>query len=235
MVTAAIHQPHYLPYPGLMDKIARADVFVWLDDAQFSRGGWHNRNRVKTAQSALTVTVPITRRPPAPLSATCIAGQGWRRRHHATLRQAYAHAPYVDSVASLADELYSTAYATLGELNLVCCRLLTQAMGITTPQILASSLGPTRASRTARLVELCQRVGADTYLAGDGSAVYLDTAAFDGPVRLRWQHYRAPRYRQQHPRIGFLPDLSVIDLLANTGDQALDVLTSARHATAGTA
>jgi hypothetical protein len=228
VVTAAIHQPHYLPYPGLIDKIARSDVFIWLDDAQFSRGGWHNRNRVKTAQGALTLTVPITRRPPTSLSSAPIAGQGWRRRHHTTLAQAYAHAPHVEAVLSLAEELYATAHPTLGELNLRCCRLLTEAMGITTPQILASSLGPTRRSRTDRLVELCRRVGADTYLAGDGSAVYLDTAAFDGSVRLQWQHYRAPSYRQQHPRAGFLPDLSVIDLIANTGEQALRILGSAR-------
>lgn len=228
MVTAAIHQPHYLPYPGLMDKIARADVFVWLDDAQFSRGGWHNRNRIKTAQGALTLTVPVARRPPAPLSATPIAGQDWRRRHRTTLLQAYAHAPHLAAVEALADELYATAHSTLGDLNLMCCRLLTAAMDITTPQVLASSLGPTDAVRTGRLVELCRRVGADTYLAGDGSAVYLDASAFNGPVRLQWQHYRAPRYRQQHPRAGFVDNLSVIDLLANTGEQALHLLTAAR-------
>jgi hypothetical protein len=228
VVTAAIHQPHYLPYPGLMDKIDRADIFIWLDDAQFSRGGWHNRNRVKTAHGALTLTVPVTRHAPAPLSATAIAGQDWRRRHRVTLAQAYAHAPHLATITAATEDLYSTPHATLGGLNLRCCRLLAEAMGITTPQVLASSLGPIEASRTQRLIQLCRRVGADTYLAGDGSAVYLDTAAFGGPVRLQWQHYSAPRYRQQHPSVGFLPDLSVIDLIANTGQQARHILRAAR-------
>jgi hypothetical protein len=235
VVTAAIHQPHYLPYPGLMDKIARADVVIWLDDAQFSRGGWQNRNRVKTAHGALTLTVPIARRPTTALSATTMTDDSWRRRHRATLLQAYAHAPHLDHVQALAQALHDTPYSTLADLNLACCRHLADLMGITTPQVLASSLGPTRARRTERLVELCRRIGADTYLAGDGSAAYLDLTAFDGPVSLQWQHYRTPRYPQQHSRHGFLPDLSVIDLIANTGDQALPTLTAARGLPAGAA
>lgn len=48
MTTLAVLQPGYLPWLGYFDQVRRADVFVHYDDVQFDRGGWRNRNRVKS-------------------------------------------------------------------------------------------------------------------------------------------------------------------------------------------
>ena len=42
-----IHQLHYLPWLRYFDKIARSDVFIVLDDIQFNKSGWQNRNKIK--------------------------------------------------------------------------------------------------------------------------------------------------------------------------------------------
>lgn len=66
MFTVAIHQPHYLPYTGYLDKWDQADLLILLDDAQFSRGGWQNRNAVKTAEGSRMLTVPVRHGDSAP-------------------------------------------------------------------------------------------------------------------------------------------------------------------------
>ncbi len=55
----AAHQPQYLPYPGVIQKIAAADVFVMQDDLQFARQEWQNRNRIRTQAGYRWLTIPV--------------------------------------------------------------------------------------------------------------------------------------------------------------------------------
>ena len=54
-----ILQPSYLPWLGYFDQIYHADTFVLYDDVQFDKGGWRNRNRIKTSQGVQWLTVPV--------------------------------------------------------------------------------------------------------------------------------------------------------------------------------
>jgi hypothetical protein len=232
-LTVAIHQPHFLPYPGLLDKLDQADLFIWLDDALFTRGGWQNRNWIKTEQGRRLLTAPVVHTGrQEPLTAARLAHSlPWQRKHRATILQAYARAPYLDLCRPLLDTLYQPGvWETLADLNLACCTELARAMDIRTPTIRSSRLGAARAAKTARLVELCHLVGATTYLAGDGSrACYLDTTLFDkAGIAVQWQNYRPPTYRQQHGQHGTIDNLSSLDLLANAGHHALAALRDRR-------
>ena len=46
MIVAA-HQPHYMPWLGYLDKMAKADLFVVMDDLQYEAQNFQNRQRVK--------------------------------------------------------------------------------------------------------------------------------------------------------------------------------------------
>ena len=54
-----IHQPQYLPWLGYFDKINRADIIVLLDNVQYKKNEWQNRNHIKTANGWQWVTVPV--------------------------------------------------------------------------------------------------------------------------------------------------------------------------------
>src|SRR5699024_12319540 len=58
-LTVAVHQPHYLPWLGLIDKIDRSDRYIVLDTVQFERRGWQNRNYIAGAGKPLLLTVPV--------------------------------------------------------------------------------------------------------------------------------------------------------------------------------
>jgi hypothetical protein len=59
MTTVVVLQPGYLPWLGFFDQMRRCDIFVYYDDVQFDKNGWRNRNRIKTAQGPLWLTVPV--------------------------------------------------------------------------------------------------------------------------------------------------------------------------------
>jgi WbqC-like protein family len=47
MTVCAIMQPTYLPWVGYLDLIDRVDVFVFLDNVQFERRSWQQRNQIR--------------------------------------------------------------------------------------------------------------------------------------------------------------------------------------------
>ena len=56
-----VMQPTYLPWMGYFDLIDQCDTFIFLDSVQFSRQSWQQRNRIKTPQGPLWLTVPVFR------------------------------------------------------------------------------------------------------------------------------------------------------------------------------
>ena len=222
----AIHQPHYLPWLGYFAKWAAADVFVLLDTVQYEKNGFQNRNRIKTRDGARWVTVPVRARLGMTIRDVPVDDdRPWRRRHLATIEQAYAKSAHLDRFHASLVTFYDHAWSQLGPLATKNARWLADALGITTPVKLASELGVTATDATARLVDLCRAVGGTTYLAGRDGAAYMDRGRFaDAGIRVLQQRYEHPEYAQAHGP--FVPFLSALDLLLMHGDEALAIVRS---------
>ncbi|MFD3314745.1 WbqC family protein [Streptomyces sp. NPDC058656] len=229
MSIVAIHQPHYLPYTGYLDKWDQADLFILLDDAQFTRGGWQNRNYIKTSRGRHLLTAPVRHDGFRPLSETEIDyTRRWDHAHIRTLEHAYTRATYRHLLSTITTEIYCRKWTTLSELAIGCTLTFGRHFRIETPTVLASSLN-VPGSSSQRLADLCRAVGADAYLAGDGCRVYLDQQPFDkAGIEVLWQGFTHPRWHQLHHQHGFLSHLSALDLLLNTGPDARAVLRSPR-------
>ncbi|MDR7415096.1 MAG: WbqC family protein [Armatimonadota bacterium] len=225
MIVAA-HQPHYLPWLRYVDKVVRSEVFVLLDDAQYTKNGWQNRNRIKTAQGWTYLTVPVEDPFGKPIVEVRICNrESWRRKHWNALRTNYGRAPYFRRYAEVFEAVYAREWESLWELNLHLLAEILRALGAGTQLVRSSELGvPGRA--TERLVAICRALGADVYLTGDYAATnHLDVGLFEeAGIEVRLQNWSCPTYRQLFPQAGFLPDLSVVDLLFNEGDRALEIL-----------
>ena len=104
--TAAIMQPTYLPYLGYFHLIAAADVFVFLDDVQFARRSWQQRNRIWGAAGEVMLSVPVQKADrDASLSVIETAEtERWREKHLSSIRHAYARRPhFAEGMASFAE------------------------------------------------------------------------------------------------------------------------------------
>src|SRR5579885_646875 len=222
----AIHQPHYLPWLRYVQKIALADVFVLLDDVQFTKNGWQNRTRIKNAQGWMYLTVPVRDACGKAINEVLINNQErWRPKHWQALRTNYSRTPYFDRYGTLLRPVYERPWESVCELSIRLLTLRLPALGVLTRLVRSSELG-VAGTGTARVVDICRRLGATAYLTGDYAATnHLDMAAFaPHGIAVRPQGWRSPVYRQQFPAASFIPDLSIVDLLFNEGDRSLDVL-----------
>ncbi|MFQ5658443.1 MAG: WbqC family protein [Candidatus Methylomirabilales bacterium] len=224
-----IHQPQYLPWLGYFDKVDQADCFVLLDDVQFKKNEWQNRNRIKTASGWQWLTVPVLHRFPQRISEVTINQTvPWSRKHLQALISNYGSAPFFDLHQPFFEEIYAREQTLLVNLNLAIITYLVEALGIQTKMVLASSLPvPAEREATDRLVAICEALGAETYLSGVGGREYLDLTRFrEAGVQVIFQAFHTRPYPQ---RFGaFVPDLSIVDLLFNCNDQSLQILRQGR-------
>lgn len=221
----AAHQPHYLPWLSYLHKVAAADVFVLLDDAQYTKNGWQNRTRIKGADGPVLLTVPIRASLGDRINEVHPGTVGWVRRHLAALEACYGRDDR-EWREQLARVLEAHAFGSLAALNEATLRLLLDAFGIRTPVVRASELG-VRGRASERLAAIGRALGADAYFTGAYALdAYLDRAPFAAAgIELAVQRWECPPYGQRFPHASFIPDLSAVDLLANEGS-ALDILES---------
>lgn len=219
-----IHQLHYLPWLRYFEKIQRGDVFVVLDDIQFNKNGWQNRNKVKTANGVALLTVPVYMKAGQRLDEVRIHKDApWRQKHYRTIAQGYGKAPYFKDYAAFLRETYARDWTFLNDLNRDMLAFFLDALGIDTPVVYSSDVR-VPGTATERLVNLIKAVGGDAYYSGAYALeTYLDAELLDrNGIALELQHWHAPEYAQRHGE--FVPDLSVVDLLMNCGPDSLNVL-----------
>lgn len=218
-----IHQPNYMPWPGFFHKWMIADTFVVLDTVQYHKNEWQNRNRIKTAQGASWITVPVTYRFPDRISEVGIAPGPWVRKQVAMIEQAYAKAPCLDEYWPPIRKLLMQPHEMISDLNIALIRLLGEMLGCTAPLYVASQLQTTNEDQTGRLIDICRELGGDGYLSGQEGRNYLDREAFEeAGLKLWFQQADAPVYPQLHGE--FISHLSVIDMLFNVGPEAKELV-----------
>ncbi len=219
MTTVAIHQPNYLPASSYFEKIAQSDVFVFLDNVQYSKGGYTNRNRIKStgARGWQWLTVPIVREGSSHGLVKDIEISNiddWYEKHWKTICQNYSKSPFFDDVAAVLRGAYSHGWTWLADLNEDLILGICGLMGIKTRFIRSSDLSVS-GKRTSLLLDICEAVGADTYLSGVGALRYMDEGAFaERRIRVEVQQ----KYEGPSPR------LSVIDGLFDRGGGLSEVL-----------
>lgn len=220
------HQLHYLPWLRYFHKIALCDVFVVLDNIQFNKNGWQNRNKIKTREGESLLTVPVLQKFQQQLCEVQIdSKQSWGRKHAGALQTNYQKAPYFKEHEKFFSRVYDQKRDRLNDLNYEILFYLLKELGIKTKVIRSSELS-LKGEATERLVGICKELGARAYLTGAyATQVYLDAGVFrrEG-IDLVMQEFECPHYPQLFPEAGFIPELSIADLLFNCGPKSIEIL-----------
>jgi WbqC-like protein family len=217
----AVHQPQYLPWLGYFDKIRRADVFCYLNDVQYKKNEWQNRNRIKTARGWQWITVPVRYRFPQKINEVRIDSTvEWKKKHLQALITNYSRAPYFKRVMSVLEETFSKEWRFISELNVHLIESLKNLLNLQKKKSLLSSDLALREEPTDRLIDICKALGADTYLAGQGGAAYMDLEKFEkNGLKVIIQEFKHPAYPQLFEE--FQSHLSIVDLLCNCGPESM--------------
>jgi hypothetical protein len=222
----AIVQSSYIPWKGYFDLIRASDEFILLDDVQFTKSDWRSRNRIKTKDGLMWLSIPVHTkgRYLQTIADTTIAESTWSRRHWRTIRGAYAKAPFFEAYAPPFAELYERPVSDrLSEVNHSFIVAVCQALGVTTPIRWSSQYQPCE-GRNERLIDLCVKSGASEYLSGPSARGYIDERAFAAAgISVRFADYHDyPEYPQPYPP--FEHAVSALDLLFCAGPRARDLL-----------
>jgi hypothetical protein len=220
-----ILQSNYIPWKGYFDLMRSADEFVILDDVQFTKRDWRNRNLIKTQHGLLWLTIPVKSKGPQKINEVEISEPDWHISHWKTISRSLCRAAYFDRYESELHGAYLTAGEAqfLSQINLIFIKLVARWLGIRT-RITSSTDYPAPDERTQRLVSICQMVGAREYISGPAAKVYLDEELFkQAGITVRWFDYEGyPPYTQLFGN--FEHRVTVLDLLLNTGPDALRYL-----------
>lgn len=221
-----IIQSSYLPWRGYLDFIASVDLFMALDDVQFTPRDWRNRNRIKTPSGRQWITVPVRHRSRTEwICDTQIDySRHWRQDHRRSIAHNYAKAPHTVDVLAMLDAAFAAGHETISRLNVALLRSLCDYLQIRTPIRLSSEF-PAAGVKTDRLIALLKAVGATAYLSGPSARAYLNEQQFhEAGIRLEYKSYCYPPYPQLWGP--FTGDVSSIDLIANCGPAARALLSS---------
>ena len=223
-----IIQSNYIPWRGYFDFIDDVDLFIYLDDVQYTSRDWRNRNKIKTSHGIIWLTVPVI------FSRNYIAikiedakidySQKWVKKHTNSLRHGYSKAPYFKQYAAEFFEILNKGFETISELNVYINRWIMQKLDIKTEARMSSefmAVGP----KTDRLIDILRKVGATSYLSGPAAKSYIEVNKFrDAGISLEYKVYEYPEYPQLYGK--FEPSVTVLDLLFNCGNESRKYLKS---------
>lgn len=228
MRTISIHQPGYLPWLGFFKKIISAEVFVFLDDVQYEKNGWQNRNKIRTDKGEIWLTVPVKLKFGALLkNITIDNSSNWAKKHSKSITLNYSKAKFFSKYWNNLEKIYQKEFDNLIDLNLEIIKYMMEKFGIKTKTILSSEL-EIRDQGSDRILKICKAFGADSYLSGVAGKDYLKIDEFrSNNIQVMFQNFQHPFYNQIFDP--FYPNMASIDLLFNEGENAEKILKKAKN------
>lgn len=227
--TIAILQSNYIPWKGYFDIINMVDEFILYDDVQYTRHDWRNRNKLKSPNGIIWLTIPVkaSLSKPKKIYEVQVADKRWAIKHLKTIKQYYSKADFYQYYIDDLEEVYLKAseFCLLYQINRIFLQAICSYVGINT--IISSSMDYSLSfGKTERLIELCQKCEASHYLSGPSASNYLQPELFEkSGIKLTYMEYSGyPEYNQLYPP--FEHNVSILDLILNVGPDSIKYMKS---------
>ncbi len=231
MTRVSISQPAYLPWIGYFNRLYHSDIHIVLDHVAMdhnSRTKFTNRNKIRTANGWIWLTVPLQHRHKENTAINQIkisSTTHWQNKHWQSIKHNYAKTPYFHLHETFFDELYQYPWQSLNDLCREITHYIIHTLTLKTRLIYSSSLQPTQ-TKSALILELCKKTQATHYISGPFGKDYLQQQNFARQhINISFQTIKHPIYPQAFT--DFEPFMSSIDLLFNTGPQAKKIIANA--------
>ncbi len=211
-------QPSYLAWIPLFERMKMSDVFVHLDDVEYSKNSFHNRNHIKTSQGDMILTVPVLYTGHSKTFINEIQidyTKPWQKKHWKAIELAYTKAPYFREVGPRVREMLFTHWKNLADLNIAIIAFLKGYIGIHTPTYRSSEIN-VGGLANEKLVNMCKKFSADYFLVKHNTEDYHPKEYFS-KYGIAFTYFNPPQ--RQYPQLygSFIPNLSALDYAMNCG------------------
>jgi len=221
----SIMQPGYLPWLGFFELIYNCDLFVLLDDVQYTKKDWRNRNRIRTKDGWIWLTVPVlTKNKQGQLinEVKINSSINWRRKHLMSIEINYNKTKYFNNYFSYFEKLYTSDWEYLLDLNIEIINWVVKMLNIKTPIIKSSGLNA-KGKKEDKVINICKKLGATELYDSKAAQNILSLDKINkNEIKVKFQDYQHPVYNQIYKP--FLPFMSVIDLFFQYGPKSLNIL-----------
>lgn len=215
----AIMQPHFFPWPGYFNLVNKVDNFVFLDDVQFSKQSWQNRNIIFINNQKKWITVPLLgSKINTKINEKKISNKySWKKKFSKTIRQSFSKHKYFNDLDELLKYFDSLEEIYLSNFNIKIINFILDKMNIKT-KIFNSSKFDLKLRRTEKIIGILNKLNSTVYLAAKGSQQYLAEDKFSEitQINLTYNDFICKAY-EQHNSKKFVSNLSIIDVIANLG------------------
>ncbi len=217
MTTVVISQPMYFPWAGFMAQMRLADVFVWLDDAQFSKGSFTNRVQVHLPGKQVWMTVPLRDKTGRAIRDLAAKDDGWRASHRDLLVQSLRRTTFRDSAMACFDAAMSEE--RIVDVLIASAKACAAKLSALPRQIVRSSDLAIEGSGWPRVLDIVRHLSGTRYVTGHGARQYLDHEAFEAQgIAVEYMDYQVRPWPQHDTT--FTPYVTALDLIARIGPEA---------------
>ncbi len=216
-MVVSIHQPDYIPWLGFFYKMSQSDVFVYLDDAQYSNEAAHNFNLIKTSNGEFRLKFPVSYNFGDKINDVRSRDElKWKDKHLKTIEMNYKKTAYFNEVFPVFKDILMIEYPNISEMNIAINNFIAEGFGILPKKILKSSEMKIETTREERVIDITKFCGGDEYLSGNGARAYQTEEHFlNKGIKLTYIDYKPIFYNQCWKE--FLPCMSAIDYIFNCG------------------
>ncbi|KAB2878372.1 WbqC family protein [bacterium] len=224
----SIIQPCFVPWLGYFEQMAVADIFVYLDDVQYTKKDWRNNNQLKSPYGVKPIHVPVGNASRSTLihEALISYNSKWEDDLINKITEWYKKAPFFEEIMGIIKPIVFGKYEKLVDLNYRLNSAICNYIGINTPISYASNIPKKATERNSRIVEICTHfTGVDLLYDGKSAQSFIDIELFkQNGITVIFQDYIQSSYRQLWG--DFVPYMSVIDVMMNCGKESKNILMS---------
>ncbi len=214
----AMHQPNYIPWLGYFYKISQSNIFVFVDDCQFSSSGMHSYHYIKSPQGLFRLRIPVDYKHVSKSSINEVRTKdelNWKKYHLKILMHNYKKSRHFEEVFQDFSNLLLKNYQNLADMDQAIIMFFCNKLGINTKFKISSSI-PINSTKEERIIEICKYLNGNVYYSGTGARAYQREEYFiQNNINLVYSDFKPFQYYQ--PWGKFESNVSILDYLLEYG------------------
>jgi len=223
--TIVITQPTFLPYSGFFAPMLLAEKIIILDDVQFDKRSWQQRNRIKNNNGEFLLTIGVKSKGKIHQKINEVVINHDTKDIDKIIKSIYLNykkAPFFDKYFDIIEKTIFKNNKKLIDLNLSLIKKINEFLDISNDKLLLSSSLKNSKKKFELIREIYSKVGATRLLSTQGTKNYFPKK-LPPDMNINFYSYEEEiKYKQQHK--GFIKNLSIIDILFNCGPESKNII-----------